>query len=159
MKSVCAWVRRDLAVRGVGGALVAVLGMALSVLAAIPAGADDASVSLPGRHDPGQALAFGPGTVLDAGDTDTCAITTGGTARCWGNNDSGQAIPPADLGTITTITAGSNHTCAITTTGTARCWGNNTNGQAIPPADLGTITTITAGSNHTCAITTTGTAR
>ena len=98
-------------------------------------------------------------TTITTGNHHTCAVTTAGTARCWGNNNYGQTDVPADLGAVTTITAGDYHTCAVTTAGTARCWGNNWDGQTDVPSDLGTVTSITAGYWHTCAVTTAGIAR
>lgn len=64
----------------------------------------------------------------------TCAITSTGTAYCWGANDSGQlgkgdATPTADPVPVSgghrfaVISAGREHTCAITTERETYCWG------------------------------------
>ena len=84
----------------------------------------------------------------------SCALTTSGTATCWGNNGNGQADAPD--GTFTAITTLGYHSCALTTSGTATCWGSNSNGQTDAPD--GTFTAIAAGGGNSCALTTSGTA-
>ena len=82
------------------------------------------------------------GTVsISAGDGHTCLITGGGTARCFGNNYSGQTgngqsgvwggatTDLSSLGIVKSITAGENHTCAVMADNTAKCWGRNSKGQ------------------------------
>jgi alpha-tubulin suppressor-like RCC1 family protein len=115
-----------------------------------------------------------------AGWRHTCALTSGGGAKCWGNNHDGQLgdgtevdrRTPQDvvglLTQVTAIAAGERHTCALTTTGGVKCWGNNHDGELgdgtrkdkITPVDVTGLTTgvtaIAAGWRHTCALTTTG---
>ena len=80
--------------------------------------------------------AGGSGSV-SAGATTTCAVTTGGSAQCWGANDYGQIgdgtrgaphlTPDAVAGGHTdfvAITVGKRHVCAIAAGG-AWCWGSN----------------------------------
>ena len=94
-------------------------------------------------------LAF---TAISTGHSHTCALTTGGTAYCWGANYAGQLgtantlgpCNPEDLSTASCshtpvavsggltfaqISAGWEHTCGLTPGGAAYCWGSNSDGQ------------------------------
>ena len=76
-----------------------------------------------------------------AGSHHTCALSTGGSLFCWGNNASGQLGNsllqsqrlPSDVagidGAIDTLDAGDAFTCARTTLDALWCWGANTDGQ------------------------------
>ena len=115
-----------------------------------------------------------------AGEYHTCAITTGGGAKCWGNGGNGQLgigfgdtqLTPVDVlgldGGTMAIDTGSVHTCALTTSGGAKCWGFNAGGelgdgtttQRMAPVDVvglgnGGIAVVT-GSSHSCALTRVG---
>jgi hypothetical protein len=68
---------------------------------------------------------------LSAGMQHTCALRTGGTLACWGNNLYGQATPPA--GTFSQVSAGYWHTCGLRADGTLACWGF-LGGEATPRA-------------------------
>lgn len=87
-------------------------------------------------------------TAISAGGGTTCALTTAGGLKCWGNNQFGQAgngtctdveSPtgnlisttgvPADVvglsSDVVAMDAGGSHTCAVTQAGGVKCWGYN----------------------------------
>ncbi len=136
------------------------------------------------RSTPVPVTGLSSGVVsLAAGSGHTCAVTTGGAARCWGWNSYGQLgdgtttnrstpVPVTGLPSgVASLAAGSGHTCAVTTGGAAKCWGWNSYGQlgdgtttnrstpvpvtGLPPE----VASLAAGSGHTCAVTTGGTAK
>lgn len=112
-------------------------------------------------------------TRVEAGSGHTCALTSGGTLYCWGQNGSGQlgngtntdrssptAVP--GLTGVTAFAVGAVHTCAIAS-GTTYCWGGNNFGQIgnntttprntpIAVAGLSGATSLAAGLGHTCAV-------
>lgn len=126
-------------------------------------------------------------TAITAGNLHTCALTTGGAAKCWGYNINGQlgdgaptrsptSYPVAVSGLesgVASIIGGGLHTCAVTTAGAAKCWGRNdegqlgdgTNSSRATPADvIGLSSGVAAavsgpGALHTCAVTTAGTVK
>lgn len=115
---------------------------------------------------------------MSVGQTHTCAVTTGGGAKCWGTNNAGRVgdgttvnrTTPVDVTGLTsgiaTISAGDRHTCAITTGGGIKCWGFNGYGQfgnggtassntAVDVTGLSSgVTSLSSGNQHTCAIVT-----
>lgn len=117
---------------------------------------------------------------ISAGLRHTCALTSDGTAFCWGSNDSSQlgAGTPGGLtdqplqvvtgARFSAISAGGDHTCAIAIGGAAFCWGSNALGQLgngapglpsnVPVAVAGgqTFIRISAGRRHTCGLTSGG---
>lgn len=91
-------------------------------------------------------------TSLSAHAYYTCALTSNGLVKCWGENLSGQLglgdkasrgdapgemganLPFVDLGlpagvVATAIHSGTNHTCVLTSDGRIKCWGYNFAGQ------------------------------
>jgi alpha-tubulin suppressor-like RCC1 family protein len=71
----------------------------------------------------------------------TCLVDPGGTAWCWGLNDSGQVDPAAGESHIVTpralvlsgpavaVGGGRAYTCALLEDGAVWCWGDNNRGQ------------------------------
>ena len=81
---------------------------------------------------------------VDAGQFHTCALTTSGGVKCWGNNSYGQLgdgstpsqVPqptPVDVvglgNDALAVTTGGRHSCALTGDGGVVCWGLNALGQ------------------------------
>ncbi len=76
------------------------------------------------------------------GSYHTCAVTTAGAVKCWGDNSSGQLgndtmtnsslpVTVTGLGAVgggKSIAAGQQFTCAVTAAG-AQCWGDNSEGE------------------------------
>ena len=88
-----------------------------------------------------QGLTSGVASV-SAGSNHTCAVTTAGGLKCWGQDANGQLgndtaladkPTPVDVQGLTSgvasVSTGSNHTCAVTTAGGFKCWGQDANGQ------------------------------
>jgi len=118
-------------------------------------------------------------TTLTAGAYHNCALTSDGSAYCWGANSEGpigdgtsgtyrnSPVPVAGGLRFIAISAGEAHTCGLTLDGSAYCWGRNTSGQVgdgtttqqltpVPVAGGLRFTTISTGSNHTCGVTLSG---
>ena len=122
---------------------------------------------------------------ISAGSGHTCAVTTSGGAKCWGDNEISQLgdgtttvrTTPVNVSGLTSgvaaISTGADHTCAVTTSGGAKCWGNNGAGQLgdgtttdrTTPVNVSGLTSGVASistdtdTDHTCAVTTSGGAK
>jgi alpha-tubulin suppressor-like RCC1 family protein len=118
---------------------------------------------------------------IATGERHTCALTSGGGAKCWGRNGNGQlgdnsttqrltAVDVSGLtGGVNAIAGGNFHTCAVTNFGGGKCWGANAYGQlgnnttstrqltAVNVSGLTSgVSTIATGGWHACALTTAG---
>jgi alpha-tubulin suppressor-like RCC1 family protein len=111
----------------------------------------------------------------------SCALTTGGTVKCWGLDKYGELgdgnasevpvktpVDVKDLLNVVSLASSSLHTCALTKFGQVSCWGHNLDGElgngttfdspvaqdvmGLPPG----VTAIGVGTSHTCAVTMSG---
>lgn len=116
-----------------------------------------------------------PVAVANAGANHTCAVTSDGTAYCWGTdnygelgNGNGSTSTPApivglDAGVAQQFSMGYGHTCALLMDGSVYCFGNNSGGQLGNGSTNGTstpslvklpkaATRIASGDGHSCAL-------
>ena len=125
-------------------------------------GYTSASTSFPLDFDLASPLANLADVVsISVGPFHSCAVTTSGAAKCWGDHTEGKlgyaglsarlTEPPVafiDFGArvVSQISAGRAHTCAVFTDGTATCWGSQTSGRLGNGATTGQLETPPTGS-------------
>jgi alpha-tubulin suppressor-like RCC1 family protein len=115
-------------------------------------------------------------TAIALGSYHACAIASGGAAKCWGANASGQLgngstsesrIPASVSGLssgVRSISGGTGHTCAVVDGGGVMCWGLNSHGQLgnnstanssvpVPVSGISSgATAVAVGQWHSCAL-------
>lgn len=118
---------------------------------------------------------------LSAGAWQTCGLTSGGAAFCWGWDFYGQLGNGAQVETYTPapvsgglpfamLSGGGQHTCGVTSSGVTYCWGDNefgelgngtTTNSSVPVAVSGGLSfaAVSSGTEyHTCGLTSAGAA-
>lgn len=139
------------------------------------------------RLAPMPVIGLASGVVaISAGVSYTCAVTSVGGVKCWGNSFWGSLgdgtaqqprLVPVDaaglgvgVGAIATSASGgdADHSCANMAAGSVKCWGNNAYGalgdgttqNRLTPVDVVVLSNgsngISAGFLHTCALTKVG---
>jgi len=137
--------------------------------------------STPSRLTPVDVAGLTSGvTTITADQNNTCALTNGGGAKCWGFNNNGEIgdsstttrLAPVDVtglsSGVAAISTGFAHTCALMSGGGVKCWGLNDYGElgdgstttrlsAVDVSGLSSgVTAITSGGSHTCALMSSG---
>jgi alpha-tubulin suppressor-like RCC1 family protein len=135
----------------------------------------DGTITL--RRKPANVIGLTEGvTALGVGQGHTCAVTSGGGVRCWGNNWDGQLgdgttenhSTPTQVSGLTSgiafLAGGYGHTCAVTVNGGVKCWGYNYDGQLgigtsdthKTPVDViglsNGVIALTSGEAHNCVL-------
>ncbi|MCA0295792.1 MAG: hypothetical protein LCH96_10895 [Actinobacteria bacterium] len=116
---------------------------------------------------------------ISAGWTSTCAVTTAGRVRCWGDNSAGQlgdgtttnSLKPVTVRGLTSgvksVSVGLAYACALKNSGRVVCWGSNAYGELgdntstdrLTPVlvyELSGAKSVSIAFHHTCATRTNG---
>lgn len=93
--------------------------------------------------------------LLALGYTHGCGLRDAdGSVRCWGDDEDGEATPPA--GGFVDLTASSFNACGIREDTSLECWGSNELGMSTPPGGMGWVA-VDAGYATVCALNEDGT--
>jgi alpha-tubulin suppressor-like RCC1 family protein len=113
-------------------------------------------------------------TAVTAGNDFSCALTTGGSPSCWGDNEYGQLgngstvgaltpVPIKGIPTASAITAGGYFACVTLPSVAVQCWGTDTSGELgdgattqsaipVPVLSLSSPVVLAAGEDFSCAL-------
>lgn len=119
-------------------------------------------------------------TKIKVSTAHTCAITTAGRVKCWGQNTYGAlgngtttaSLAPVEVSGLTSgvvdLALGGTHTCALLTDGGVKCWGLNASGQLADGTTVNKLAPVSvvglsapavslvAGMHHNCVVNTLG---
>jgi len=122
------------------------------------------------RSVPVDVSGLGAGVAaVSTGFQHSCALTSAGTAKCWGYNTYGQLgdgtstgknvpVDVSGLGSgVIAIHSGGNHTCSLMSTNAVKCWGINTYGQLGVSGITSSNTPVDVGASAPTTTTTTTT--
>jgi alpha-tubulin suppressor-like RCC1 family protein len=128
-------------------------------------------------------VSYGPATSISTTNAHSCALTSGGQVKCWGdgkygvlgNGSATDSSAPVDAtafgSSVSAIAAGYAHTCVVTSGGGVKCLGENSNGalgngtgtSSLVAVDVSTLSSgvasVSAGAYFTCARTSAGGAK
>ena len=120
-----------------------------------------------------QAAGLSGAVGISVNGSNSCALISDGTVKCWGSNsnmqlgsgsfsvNSSSPTAVAGLSGVIGVSVGDTHACAVLSNGTVMCWGNGLykqvgrSGGINAPGLVDGITNataVTAGVNHTCAL-------